>query len=89
MQYPYMTFDDNTEVTHSAVRPDQTVDVYIETPVPGGFHHATCKLPEYRWLEVTGYSDEEMQRWEEFVRCNAHLILEFAAEGGFLNAAAV
>ena len=32
MMYPYMTFSDDTEVTHSPLRDNGTVNVYIETP---------------------------------------------------------
>ena len=89
VKYPYMTLDDNTEITHSSLQPDQTVLVYIETPVYGGFHHATCMLPAYQWVDIVGYSDEEIEDYTDFLHHNAHLIIEFAAEGGFLNAAAV
>ena len=53
MMYPFMTLNDDTEITHSEMYPDGTVKVYIETPVDGGFHDATCWLPMYRW-EVNG-----------------------------------
>lgn len=89
MKYPYVTFPDDTEVTFSDVQEDNTVQVYIETPVYGGFHHATCILPSYQWTEVTGYSDQEMQDWDEFLHNNAHLILELASEGGFEHTTAV
>ncbi|MBQ6479677.1 MAG: hypothetical protein IJI45_01035 [Anaerolineaceae bacterium] len=89
MLYPYMTLGDNTEITHSGIQADQSVKVYIETPVHGGFHHATCILPSYEWIETYGYSDEEIKDFTDFLHHNAHLILEFAAEGGFLNAAAI
>ena len=32
MLYPYMTLSDDTEITHSGMRVDGTVEVYIETP---------------------------------------------------------
>lgn len=37
MMYPYMTFNDDTEVTHSQMQDNGTVKVYIETPIEGGF----------------------------------------------------
>ncbi len=86
MMYPYMTLNDNTEVTHSEMKPDGRVKVYIETPVPGGFHDATCWLPDYTW-QVHGYSDSEMSYFKELIRDNAHLIMEFSQEGGILDAA--
>ena len=89
MMYPYMTLDDNTEITHSSYLEDGTVKVYIETPVNGGFNHATCILPSYKWESVFGYSKEQMREFDEFMHHNAHLIIEFAQAGGFANAAAI
>jgi hypothetical protein len=48
--YPFMSFPDNTEITHSEMQSDGTVRVYVETPdEKDGFHNAWCILPEYRW----------------------------------------
>ncbi|EET59907.1 hypothetical protein BRYFOR_08031 [Marvinbryantia formatexigens DSM 14469] len=86
MMYPYMTLNDNTEITHSEMYPDGRVKVYIETPILNGFHDATCWLPDYSW-EFHGYSEAEMNYFKKLIRDNAHLILEFSQEGGVLNAA--
>ena len=46
MMYPFMTLNDNTEITHSEMKPDGKVKVYIETPDEKYcFKHATCWLP--------------------------------------------
>lgn len=63
--------------------------VYVETPVDDGFHNATCILPSYDWIDIEGYSQEEMKKWDEFIHHNAHIILSLAAEGGFERATAV
>ena len=61
MMYPFMTLNDDTEITHSEMKIDGTVKVYIETPNDtGGFHHATCWLPEYKWQDIKGYSNLEI-----------------------------
>ena len=87
MMYPYMTLNDDTEITHSEMYPDGKVKVYIETPdETGGFHDAICWLPDYTW-EVHGYSESEMMYFKQLIRDNAHLIIEFSQEGGILNAA--
>lgn len=87
MMYPYMTLNDDTEITHSEMLPDGRVKVYIETPdLKDGFHNATCYLPDYSWEEISGYSETEMDYFKELVRNNAHLIIEFSQEGGILNA---
>ena len=88
MMYPYMTLNDDTEITHSEMKPDGKVKVYIETPnLKDGFHNATCWLPEYRWEDINGYSETEMAYFKKLIQDNAHLIIEFSQEGGILNAA--
>lgn len=83
MMYPYMTLNDDTEITHSEMQADGRVKVYIETPhEKDGFHNATCYLPNYAWEEVRGYSDTEIEFFKQLVRDNAHLIMEFSKEGG-------
>ena len=88
MMYPFLTLDDETEITHSEMREDGSVKVYIETPdEKDGFHNATCLLPEHRWMNMVGYSEKELERFREIVRNNAHLMMEFSQKGGVLNAA--
>ena len=87
MMFPFMTLDNDTEIVHSEMSEDGRVKVYIETPdEKDGFHNAVCWLPEYKWEDVSGYMDAEFSRYEKFVVDNAHLIMEFATKGGFLNA---
>ena len=88
MMYPFMTLNDDTEITHSEMKPDGRVKVYIETPdIKDGFHNATCWLPDYKWEDIAGYSETEMAYFKQLVQNNAHLIIEFSQEGGILNAA--
>lgn len=87
MMYPYLTLNDDTEITHSEMLPDGRVKVYIETPdLKDGFHNATCYLPDYTWEDINGYSEAEMTYFRQLIRDNAHLIMEFSREGGFANA---
>lgn len=80
--YPFMTLNDDTEITHSEMKPDGRVKVYIKTPdLKDGFYNAVCWLPEYQWESVRGYSEQEMLYFKKLLRNNAHLILEFAQEG--------
>ncbi len=86
MMYPYLTLNDQTEITHSEMKEDGSVKVYIETPDEnGGFHSAVCWLPEYRWENIQGYTEEEMSFFRDLVRNNAHLMLEFSQDGGVLR----
>ena len=86
MMYPYMTLNDDTEITYSDMKDDGSVKVYIETPdEKDGFHNAVCWLPEYRWENIYGYTESEMIYFKTLVKNNAHLIIEFSQEGGFKN----
>ena len=77
MMYPFMTLNDDTEITHSEMRADGRVKVYIETP----------DEKDYKWENINGYSDMEMSYFKKLIRENAHLIMEFSQEGGILSAA--
>lgn len=89
MMYPFMTLNDETEIVHSEMT-DGIVKVYIETPDENlCFKHATCYLPEKKWEDIYGYSDEEIQYLKEIVSSEAHLILEFSQTGGLLNASSL
>lgn len=77
MMFPYMTLYDDTEIVHSKMHEDGKVKVYIETPdEKDGFHHATCWLPEYKWEEIYGYEDLELERIKKIIKDNAYLIIE-------------
>lgn len=69
MMYPYITLDDGTEIVHSEMREDGTVKVYVETPDDkGGFHNATCILPDYKWENIEGYSKTEIEYFIQIIR---------------------
>ena len=88
MMYPFLTLNDDTEITHSEMKPDGRVKVYLETPdEKDGFHNAVCWLPEYHWESINGYTAAEMEYFKRLIRDNAHLIIEFSQDGGVLNAA--
>lgn len=87
MMYPFMTLDDGTEIVHSEVLADGRVKVYMEKPdAIRGFRHAACYLPQYQWEDIDGFSEAELERCREVIESTAHLILRFAAQGGFENA---
>lgn len=87
MMYPFLTLDDNTEIVYSEMRSDGTVKVYIEKPdAKDCFHHATCYLPDYKWEDIFGFSQEEIDKYQEIIESTAHLIMQFSQEGGFDNA---
>lgn len=82
-----LQIDGDTEIVHSDTLPNGEVKVYIEKPdAKDGFHHASCFLPAYRWEDICGFTPEEIARYQEVIESTAHLILEFARQGGFENA---
>jgi len=86
--YPFLTLNDDTEITHSEMKEDGRVKVYIETPdLKDGFHNAVCWLPGYEWENINGYSESEMDYYKQLIKNNAHVIIELSQEGGVLNAA--
>ena len=89
MKYSYVTFPDETEITYGDIDSLGNVVVRIETPVDGGFNSLGCILPSYQITELVGYSQNEVDSLMDFLRHNAHLIIEFAQTGGFENASAV
>ena len=45
-------------------------------------HSQTGELPDYKWTERQGYSDEEIAMFEELLHSNAHLLYRYAENGG-------
>ena len=87
MMYPFLTLDDETEITHSDVLPDGTVKVYVEKPDEKDcFHFFTCYLPDYTVKDVFGFCPEEVEQYMQVIQSTAHLILEFSRQGGFEHA---
>ena len=82
--YRYLTLNDGTEVVHSDMMSDGRVKVFFERPdEQDGFHDATCYLPDYTWEDVSGFSDEDMERNERLIKEVARIIIELSQEGGF------
>ena len=94
MLYPFMTLNDGTEIVHSETietAGKEKVEVRIEKPVYGGFHSATCWLPEYKWengqgtfrrQRPPGLRRRHIQYFQELLESVAHIILQLAREGG-------
>lgn len=52
----------------------QKVIVNFERPTENGFDSARCELPDYKWTEREGYSDEEIAMFDKLLHTNAHLL---------------
>ncbi len=83
--YPYMTLEDGTEIVHSHIIKDTNADkieVHFERPTENGFDSARCELPSYNWLIIEGYTQEDVDFFETYLKNNAHLLYKYAAQGG-------
>ena len=85
MMYPYMILGDGTEIVHSQILEEankRKVIVHFERPTEEGFDSARCELPEYHWLYKKGYSEKEIDMFEQLLHSNAHLLYKYAENGG-------
>ena len=90
MMFNFMTLEDSTEIVHSDAYYEnnvETVKVYFEKPVYGGFHSAECYLPSYEWKNIDGFSTEDIIYFHNFLQSVAHIVIRLAREGGFESAA--
>ena len=42
-----------------------------------------CSLPDYKWENIDGFSDEEIKYFQDYLASVAHIIMQLAREGGF------
>ncbi len=85
MMYPYMKLADNTEIVHSHIIEHEgvkSVVVHFERPTEKGFDSARCELPQYNWIEKTGYKQKEMEFFEKLLKNNTHLLYKYSEIGG-------
>lgn len=61
---------------------ESIIIVNFERSTENGFDSARCELPNYKWTERIGYSDEEISMFEKLLHSNAHLLYRYAANGG-------
>lgn len=90
MMYNYMTLNDGTGIAHSNIIESngrEEVKVYFEQPVQSGFNWAECWLPSYSWTGSKGFSQEQLDYFQDFLESTAHIIIQLARSGGFDNAA--
>lgn len=86
MLYPFIKLQDDTEIGHSEMHEDKTVDVVIKKKdKKRGLFKAICRLPEYKWDNVVGFNDKELERFQKLVEANSKLIVEYSKKGGFLG----
>ena len=85
MMYPYIELPDETLITHShlmEVNGLKVVEVHFERPSENCFDSARITLPTYEWIMNDGYSEEELNKFEEIARSAAGWFYKYAAIGG-------
>jgi hypothetical protein len=85
MLYPYITLGDGTEILHSQIIEEEgkeKIEVHFEKAIETGFAVARCILPEYNWIKVEFFSNDEVTFFEKLLESNAHLIYKYAKSGG-------
>ena len=83
MMYAFTRLDDGTEVVYSdayEVRGTRTVKVYFEKPIYRDLKSAECYLPKYEWMNIHGFSEEEISRLQEYIKSVSHTITRLAAQ---------
>ena len=83
MEYPFITLDNGTQISHSEMLADRSVLVYIRKDA---FHRAVLVLPAQEWREVTGFTADELAEYNRVILKMTPLILEFSQKGGFRGA---
>lgn len=81
--YPYTSLSDGTEAKYTPIfniNGEEIVEVHFARPREGGFDTAICKLPSYKWVRGTGFSDSEINDFEKMLRKDEHEIFEHARD---------
>lgn len=78
MMWNYLKLPDETQIAYSDLRDDGTVLIGIERPRDWGFDSARCLMPAYRWSDIDGFSQAEIDDFEGLLRDNAPFIFELA-----------
>ena len=77
----YTTLPDETEISYSNLLNEnsaETVYVHFERPTIKGFDSARIALPAYRWLFVNGYSNTEINSFEELIKLHENEIISLS-----------
>ena len=77
MMYPFMEMADGTVVEHSQIMQEKGRDrvyVYFERQTKEGYASAKCQLPDYFWMYIDGFDEEEIRKFEKILQENARLL---------------
>ncbi len=86
MMYPYVKYEDETEVVFSNIYIEndiECIDVHFERPTENGFDSVRIQLPTYKVTVWEGnYSEKEIEFFKQVVQNSADLFYKYAKEGG-------
>ncbi len=86
MMYPYVKYEDETEVVFSNIYIEndiECIDVHFERPTENGFDSIRIQLPTYKVTVWEGnYNEEEVNFFKQVVQNSADLFYKYAKEGG-------
>jgi hypothetical protein len=88
MKYYYSTMHEIV-LTHSDMlyeNHSRSVYIYFERPMSNGFDFAEGVLPECVFTKTSGFSEDELLELQDYLKCNAALIWDYAQKGGGMNA---
>ena len=83
MEYPFITLDDGTQISHSEMLADRSVLVYIRRDA---LCRAVYALPAQEWRKAAGFTADELEHIKKVIVKMTPLILEFSQKGGFRGA---
>ena len=73
----YCTIDENIEVMYKQVNETGNILVHIEIPdAKYCFRQMDCLVPTYEVTNVVGMTEEEIDKYVNFCKSNAHSLLK-------------
>ena len=82
MLYPYVELPNETIITHSEIKEDQSILIHFEQPYDDGFREARIQLPSYKWLYNDGFSEKQIKSFIDFAHENVETVYKHAKEIG-------
>ena len=82
--HPYITLNDNTEITYSDIKTNtdgkEYITVYFETPTHDGFSSMQVDYPSGTAEKIIGYTEQQVSELMKHYSKVGHLVFEFAKE---------
>lgn len=76
MLYQFKKFEDGTLVMHSQQDDVKKFIVHFERVAEDGFDSARCEMPGCEWIFKEGYSEKEIEFFEDFLEDKKQALFE-------------